>query len=301
MTESFDDYWRRLIGIPSKNVQLAWGLISASGESSSQDPKNKPDSFLPQKNALATTKSRALFGRLEEEEKKPDLQHKQHAADELSYCYYNRLYQEHTGVRVARKIADSIQNINDLRVEVERFDLCELKLGAKNTVFADGIYGAPIMLVGEGPGRQEDERGIPFCGPSGMLLEEMLNDCGISRTKNAYITNTVFWRPPMNRDPSELEVEICRPFLEKHISLASPKLLILVGSVAAKNILGPNMNISKIRKQFFSYQNCYMTSAIRCAALFHPAYILRQQSKKVEMLEDIRYIIANTSQGIVSI
>ncbi|GKS78713.1 hypothetical protein wHma_07200 [Wolbachia pipientis] len=117
---------------------------------------------------------------------------------------------------------------NELRSAVESFEGCEIKKTATNTVFSDGNPNAKIMLVGEAPGANEDLQGIPFCGASGMLLDKMLNAINLDRTK-VYISNTVFWRPPGNRKPTDLELDMCRPFVEKHVALVSPQILILVG------------------------------------------------------------------------
>ncbi len=179
----------------------------------------------------------------------------------------------------ARKIADNVQNLDELKAALMNFDLCELKFGAKNLVFADGTSSSEIMLIGEAPGATEDEQGIPFCGVSGQLLDNMLYAIGLLRKKNFYITNTVFWRPPDNRQPTPEEVEICRPFVEKHISLIKPKIIVLVGGVAVASLLGPEQQISKIRGHIYQYSNPYIQN-VCVTAIFHPAYIIRQPLKK---------------------
>jgi uracil-DNA glycosylase family 4 len=183
------------------------------------------------------------------------------------------------GINFARKIADSTSNLTELRSELEKFDLCDLKSGAKNLVFSDGTSAAKIMLIGEAPGATEDEMGIPFCGASGQLLDNMLSSIGLFRQTNCYITNTVFWRPPDNRQPTPYEVSICRPFLEKHIALIKPEFIILVGGVAVSSIFGPQMQISKVRGQIYQYSNKYIQN-ISTSAIFHPAYLMRQPLKK---------------------
>lgn len=180
----------------------------------------------------------------------------------------------------ARAIADKASNLAELKQALLAFDDCKLKQFATNTVFADGVETAKIMFIGEAPGASEDLRGIPFCGESGELLDKMLASIGIYRNKNAYITNTVFWRPPANRAPTPEEINICRPFVEKHIALIAPCLIVLVGNTAATSLLGQHEGITKIRKNHYSYINKYLSSPIPTTAIFHPAYLLRQPLQK---------------------
>lgn len=180
----------------------------------------------------------------------------------------------------ARLLADSARSLDELRASIENFQGCELKSFASNTVFADGNPRSSIMLIGEAPGATEDIQGIPFCGESGKLLDNMLKAIGVSRAQNAYITNTVFWRPPANRRPTNEEINICRPFVEKHIALINPKLIIIVGNTAAISLLGKNEGITNIRKNIYPYMNQYLDTAINMTAIFHPAYLLRQPMQK---------------------
>lgn len=182
-------------------------------------------------------------------------------------------------IDVAIRLADSVNSLALLRAELEKFEACDLKLGAKNLVFADGVSSAKIMLIGEAPGANEDEQGIPFCGASGKLLDNMLSSIGLQRKTNCYITNTVFWRPPDNRQPTLREVNICRPFLEKHIALIKPEFIILIGAVATASIFGSQVQISKMRGQIHQYSNKYIQN-IATAVIFHPAYLMRQPLKK---------------------
>lgn len=200
----------------------------------------------------------------------------------------------------SRVLANKASSILELRQIVENFEGCELKNFATNTVFADGIESAEIMLIGEAPGATEDEKGIPFCGESGKLLDNMLAAIGISRTKNAYITNTIFWRPPANRKPTDHEISICRPFVEKHIALIKPKLIILVGSTATTSLLGKNQGITFIRQNDYPYTNQYLTDAITTTAIFHPAYLLRQPMQKKVTWFDLLKIKENYGDLIAS-
>ena len=191
---------------------------------------------------------------------------------------------------LSRIIANNCHNLEELKNAVSHFEECKIKKTATNTVFADGVINAPIMLIGEAPGAAEDEQAIPFCGPSGKLLDAMLNSIGISRNKNAYISNCIFWRPPANRRPTDEEIDLCKPFLEKHIALIKPKLLILVGSTAVTAFLGKQNQISKIRREYFKYSNEYLDKPLSVTALFHPAYLLRQPMQKQTTWYDLLYI-----------
>ena len=117
------------------------------------------------------------------------------------------------------------------------FEGCELKRYATNTVFADGDPSGRIMLIGEAPGRDEDLQGLPFVGRAGKLLDRMLAEIGLDRRK-VYITNVLNWRPPQNREPTPEEAASCLPFLHRHIELADPKLMILLGAVSVRHVLG---------------------------------------------------------------
>jgi DNA polymerase len=196
-----------------------------------------------------------------------------------------------------RKLLSGVDNLADLIQVINNFDGCELKNLAINTVIADGNPNSKIMLLGEAPGVEEDEQGIPFCGQSGQLLDNMMSSIGLFRKENIYITNTMFWRPPENRKPTTKEIEICRPFLEKHIALINPKLIIAVGATAAATILGKNFEITKMRRQYFQYTNSYITNSIAVTAIFHPAYLLRQSRQKkntwYDLLEIKDYIKTN--------
>jgi uracil-DNA glycosylase family 4 len=190
-------------------------------------------------------------------------------------------------VQEARKLAESCDSLEALRAAVTGFDGCPLQRTAMNTVFADGNPAARVMLVGEAPGAQEDEQGIPFCGMSGQLLDSMLGHIGLIRSENFYITNTVFWRPPGNRNPTPEELAICEPFVQKHIALVKPALLILVGGIATKNLLGDDKGISRLRGKFFDYTNPYLAAPIPTTALYHPAYLLRQPGTKRLVWQDL--------------
>ncbi|CAN0576703.1 unnamed protein product, partial [Ectocarpus sp. 12 AP-2014] len=153
----------------------------------------------------------------------------------------------------ARRLAESAKNLDELKTIVENFNGCALKNFATNTVFCDGQPNAEILLIGEAPGATEDKQGIPFCGESGKLLDKMLKTIGLDRVRNIYITNTIFWRPPANRRPTPEEIKICSPFVEKHIQLLAPKLIILIGGTAATALLGKKESITYIRENYYPY------------------------------------------------
>ncbi len=182
-----------------------------------------------------------------------------------------------------------IKSLKELRESVEKFDKCLLKKMSTNTVFSDGTE-ADVMLIGEAPGANEDIQGIPFCGESGKLLDQIFSSIGLSREKNLYITNSVFWRPPGNRKPSDEEIKQCLPFLEKHISLIKPKLIVAVGAISLYALFGYTGSISKKRKQVLEYKNKYLEKPINAITIFHPAYLLRQPSQKKTAWEDMLLI-----------
>ncbi|QEK39880.1 uracil-DNA glycosylase [Candidatus Sneabacter namystus] len=187
----------------------------------------------------------------------------------------------------AYKAADAVHSLEELYIAIKDFEDCQLKKFATNTVICDGVIPATVMIIGEAPGTNEDAQGIPFCGDSGKLLDLMLSTIGLSRKSNVYITNTVFWRPPANRKPTNMEIESCKPFLEKHIALIKPKLLLLAGSTAISSILGYDKTISTIRGKYFKYINKYCKESIDTTAIFHPAYLLRQPARKKDSWFDL--------------
>ncbi len=190
---------------------------------------------------------------------------------------------------VARELADSCKTIEQLEEAVRNFDGCAIKKTATKTVFADGNYKSGVMLIGEAPGAQEDIQGIPFCGASGQLLDKMLQSIGLDRTK-IYISNTIFWRPPANRAPSDIEIATCLPFVEKHIALVAPRLLILSGGTATTALLKKDQSISRLRGKLYDYSNGYVTTPIKTILMYHPSYLLRQPQNKKQAWQDLLMI-----------
>jgi DNA polymerase len=184
-----------------------------------------------------------------------------------------------TAPGAARALAQSCATLAELKNALLNFEGCELKRSAKNTVFADGTPEGRIMLIGEAPGRDEDEQGLPFVGRAGKLLDRMLAAIGLDRSK-VYITNVLNWRPPQNRDPSPEEAAACLPFLHRHIELAEPQLLILLGAVSVRHVLGLNEGIMRARGKWELYQSVHLKRAIPTMPTLHPAFLLRQPAAK---------------------
>lgn len=190
-------------------------------------------------------------------------------------------------IAIARHAADAADSLEALRHAVETFEGCSIKKTANNTVFCDGKAESDIMFIGEAPGANEDIEGIPFCGASGKLLDQMIECIGLSRQENCYITNTLFWRPPGNRRPTPEEIAMCRPFVEKHIALFKPKLIILVGGTAIASVLNSKLGITKMRGKFYDYTNHYLENPIQTTVLFHPSYLLRSPGQKKHAWHDL--------------
>lgn len=187
----------------------------------------------------------------------------------------------------AKKAAAAAQNLDELRKAVENFDGCNLKKMATNTVFSDGSSNSKIMVIGEAPGNHEDLQGIPFCGDSGKVLDDMFRAINMTRKENFYITNVIFWRPPGNRRPTDEELAICRPFVERHIQLLNPEVLVLVGATSMTAVLGIHEPIGKIRGEFMDFAPKFLSRKIKTFTIFHPSYLMRQPAKKKVAWQDM--------------
>jgi DNA polymerase len=188
----------------------------------------------------------------------------------------------------AMAAAASATTLAELQAALEAFDGCGLKRTATNTVFADGVAHAPVMLIGEAPGRDEDRIGKPFVGRAGQLLDKMLASIGLDRKENAYITNVINWRPPDNRDPSPEEAAACLPFLRRHIELADPRIIILLGAVAARHVVGVSDGIMKLRGRWMDYR--VGDRMVPLMPTLHPAYLLRQPAHKKLAWRDLQSV-----------
>ena len=158
---------------------------------------------------------------------------------------------------------------------------CELCRGRTNPVFGVGNRTADVMFVGEGPGEQEDLQGIPFVGPAGKLLDEMLCIIDLDRNRNCYIGNIVKCRPPQNRDPREEEQEACIDYLRNQVALVQPKIIVCLGRIAAKRLIHPEYRITREHGQWVNKNGIWMT------AIYHPSALLRDVDKRPETFEDL--------------
>lgn len=187
----------------------------------------------------------------------------------------------------SRAIAAACQSIDELRQAIMNFDGCDLKMTATHTVFSDGNPEAKIMIIGEAPGADEDRQGRPFVGLSGQLLDRVLASINLSRAQNIYISNIISWRPPGNRTPTPHEIALCQPFIERHIELIAPKILILVGGVSAKTLLNTNEGIMKLRGRWHEFKTAAMQTPIKTMATYHPAFLLRSPGQKAAVWKDL--------------
>lgn len=193
--------------------------------------------------------------------------------------------------RGVESASDTIDTLEALRRQVAQCTRCGLCTGRTQTVFGVGHPRAPLMVIGEGPGAEEDARGEPFVGRAGKLLDEMLAAIGRDRTAqqpeaSVFIANVVKCRPPGNRDPRPEEVEACRPYLDRQIELVRPKLIVALGRVAAQRLLGTELPLSKLRGGRYEY------GATRTPVLltYHPAYLLRSPLEKAKAWQDLKRI-----------
>jgi DNA polymerase len=186
----------------------------------------------------------------------------------------------------AREAARAAPDLAALKEALARFEGVSLSRTATNLVFADGNPAARVMLVGEAPGADEDRLGLPFVGVSGQLLDRMMAAIGLDRT-TFYITNVCFWRPPGNRKPTDTELAAQKPFVERHIELVAPKVLVLVGAAAAQGLLGTTEGITRLRGRWFQYRLGDEGPTIPAMPIFHPAYLLRQPAQKRETWRDL--------------
>ena len=190
-------------------------------------------------------------------------------------------------IEAARAAAAAADTLDALRDAVLAFEGCALKKTATNTVFADGVPDGGLMLIGEAPGADEDRLGRPFVGVSGQLLDRMLAAIGRSRQADAYITNVLFWRPPGNRKPTDSEIAICRPFVERHIALVRPLLLVLVGGTASAAMLPGSPGITRLRGQWLTLEVNGLPEPVQAIAMYHPSFLLRSPERKREAWADL--------------
>jgi len=192
---------------------------------------------------------------------------------------------------MAKAAASAALDLTALEAAIAAFDGCPLKRqGARNPVFARGNPTAPVMIIGEGPGADEDLQGKPFVGRAGKLLDKMLAAAELS--DRVFITNTVFWRPPGNRNPTPAEQATCAPFLEQAIRLVGPKLLLLSGGVSTKNLLNREEGILSLRGKWFDWTSEDGQRVIPALPTLHPAFLLRQPAAKAHAWKDLLTVLS---------
>ena len=180
-----------------------------------------------------------------------------------------------------REIDDVIKDLKDHKSNLQKT--------AKNLVVYDGNLNAKVMLIGEAPGRDEDQQGIPFVGRAGQLLNKMLLAINLQR-EDVYITNVVNWRPPDNRTPNDEEILEFLPFLQRQIDIIKPKFIFLLGGVAAKAILSTPLALGKLRGKWHEYKSLNLDESIPTIASYHPAFLLRSPQYKKHSWEDLQML-----------
>jgi uracil-DNA glycosylase family 4 len=186
----------------------------------------------------------------------------------------------------ARQLAAAAGTVAALAEAVARFEGCALKRTATSTVFIDGNPAAPVILIGEGPGAEEDRTGRPFVGRAGQLLDRMLAAIGLDR-QGVLITNVVYWRPPGNRTPTTAEIAACLPFVLRLIALVRPKVLVLCGGTAAGALLPQKEGITRLRGRWFDLALPDLDAPLPTLPIYHPAFLLRSPERKREAWRDL--------------
>src|SRR5690606_822823 len=195
----------------------------------------------------------------------------------------------------ARRRAAGADSLQALGEAIAAFEGCPLRgMGARQAVFSRGDPEAPVMVVGEGPGAEEDARGQPFVGKAGQLLDRMLAEAGLEG--RVFITNTVFWRPPGNRTPTPAEQAACAPFLERAFALLKPKVVLLLGAAASKSVLATDEGIMKLRGQWKEWRLSEGGVAAPALPTLHPAFLLRTPMAKRAVWSDLLQLAARLDE-----
>ena len=182
-------------------------------------------------------------------------------------------------------VSNDVTTLDSIRAEIGDCQRCKLAPQRTNIVFGSGNPGAELVFVGEAPGYDEDQQGLPFVGRAGQLLTKIIESINLKR-EDVYICNVLKCRPPDNRNPEPDEVASCNPFLKKQLATIRPKIVCCLGTFAAQTVLQMAAPISKLRGKFFDMEG------MRVIATFHPAYLLRSPDKKREVWEDMKQIRA---------
>lgn len=201
------------------------------------------------------------------------------------------LMPDQEAIAQAQALSSAANTIEELSHAISSFDGCPLKPGARNTVVGEGVFEAPLMVIGEAPTREEDQRGQPFMGPAGDLLDAMLAAIGHGRHPEdklapAWLTTTIFWRPPGNRPPTASEIAICLPFVHRMIDLAQPKVLIVMGNTPTQTLFPATTSIIRARGNWQNYTTTQGITIPTCP-MFHPSFLLRQPSQKRLAWDDL--------------
>ena len=186
------------------------------------------------------------------------------------------------------KKLDEINKIQDLIPLISNHKSA-LKNNAKKMVLYDGNVNSHLMIIGEAPGQEEDEQGIPFVGRAGQLLNKMLSAINLDR-KDIYITNVLPWRPPQNRTPTDKEILEFLPFLQRQIEIIKPQILYILGTTAAKAILSTPQSLGKLRGKWYEYKTISLESTIDVLVSYHPAFLLRSPNYKKEAWSDLQML-----------
>ena len=208
-----------------------------------------------------------------------------------NFINYNLIFNNKAINRYRKDIfeisGDKAKNLDLLKKSIISIKNCDLKKNAKNIVFSDGNPKSKIMLIGEAPGANEDQEGLPFVGRAGQLLDKMLSAIDLDR-KKVYISNIINYRPPENRRPTEHEIKRYLPFISKHIEIIKPKILVLLGSTAMNALIGNKIVISKMRGKWIDKQ--FGTCKTSVIITFHPAFLMRQPAQKKMAWIDLKMI-----------
>ena len=212
-----------------------------------------------------------------------------------------RLASEPPGATVLEEVAkpgDVVAELRAISEDIGECTRCRLSKGRKNIVFGTGSVHAELMFVGEGPGADEDEQGLPFVGRAGQLLNNMIAAMGLRR-EDVYIANVVKCRPPGNRTPERDECETCIPFLMRQIAAIRPKVIVALGATAAKNLLAINSPMAELRGRWYDFRVNVNSQGrtdpngptVKLAVTYHPAFLLRDPRQKKETWKDLQMVM----------
>jgi uracil-DNA glycosylase len=185
---------------------------------------------------------------------------------------------DEAAIAAAKALAEGCASIPELLAALQGFEGCGLKFTAKSLIFADGNAEAPVMFISDVPSREDDLEGKLLAAPNGLLFDRMLAAIGLDRT-SAYLGCMIPWRPPGNRAPTAFEVDVCRPFIQRHIELAAPKLLVFLGDLPAKMLIPSGDSILRLRGQWRDYALAD-GGKIPALSMLHPAYLMKQSAQK---------------------